>query len=241
MSGCKRVWARRRGFFAGLLLALAMGTPAAWGVEPFSVEAAELHAGDLPQAISAGVESHGTRIFTYVNGLRMPICEIFWAKTATTHSNKNVSGRATYSNLEPGSLLGVIRFLAEASDEYREDFHDQKLKAGYYTMRYAVMAGEDARDFLVLLSPASADADPGLVLTDQLIRQGKLASRTDRPAVLSLVTTEVGGKDLPSVRMDENGTCILQDKLHAASNAASAGEVMLAVVLVNPISEEDGS
>ena len=240
MSRSNRIRARRRSFFAGLLLALAVGTPAAWGVEPFSVEAAELHAGDVPKAISAGVESHGTRIFTYVNGLRMPICEIFWARTATTHSNKNVSGRATYSNLEQGSLLGVIRFLAEASDEYREDFHDQKLKAGYYTMRYAVMAGEDARDFLVL-SPASADADPGLVSTDQLIRQGKLASRTDRPAVLSLVTTEVGSKNLPSVRMDENGTCILQDKLHAASNAASAGELMLAVVLVNPISEEDGS
>jgi hypothetical protein len=240
MSRSNRIRARRRSFFAGLLLALAVGTPAAWGVEPFSVEAAELHSGDVPQAISAGVESHGTRIFTYVNGLRMPICEIFWARTATTHSNKNVSGRATYSNLEQGSLLGVIRFLAEASDEYREDFHDQKLKAGYYTMRYAVMAGEDARDFLVL-SPASADADPGLVSTDQLIRQGKLASRTDRPAVLSLVTTEVGSKNLPSVRMDENGTCILQDKLHAASNAASAGELMLAVVLVNPISEEDGS
>jgi hypothetical protein len=240
MSGCKRAWARRRALFIGLL-ALAIGTPAAWGVEPFSVEPADLHAGDLPQAMVAGVEGHGTRIFTYVNGLRMPICEIFWAKRATTQPGKSVPGRATYSNLEPGSLLGVIRFLSEASDEYREDFHDQKLKAGYYTMRYAVMAGEDARDFLVL-SPLSADTDPGLVLSsDQLIRQGKLASRTDSPAVLSLVTTEVSRKDLPSVRMDENGTCILQDKLQGKSNAGSTGEVMLAVVLVNPISEEDGS
>jgi hypothetical protein len=240
MSGTKRGWAPRRMLVEVLLLALAISAPAAWAVEPFSIEAAELHAGDVPQAIFAGVENHGTRIYTYVNGLRMPICELYWAKTATTRSNKNASGKATYSNLEPGSLLGVIRFLAEASDEYREDFHDQKLKAGYYTMRYAVIPGEDAHDFLVL-SPADADTDPGLVSSDRLIHQGKLASRTDRPAVLSLVNTEVGSKELPSVRMDENGTCILQDKLHAKSMTASAGDVMLAVVLVNPISEEDGS
>ena len=171
----------------------------------------------------------------------MPICEIFWAKAAITQPGKNGPSRTTYGNLEPGSLMGVIRFLAQASDEYREDFHDQKLKAGYYTMRYAVVTGEDARDFLVL-SPVSADADPGLVLsTDQLIRQGKLASRTDQPALLSLVTTEVGRKDLPRLRMDENGTCILQDTLHAKSSTASVGEVMVAVILVNPVSEENGS
>jgi hypothetical protein len=240
MSGCNRGWARGPIFVGSLLLALAITTPAAWGVEPSSIEAAELHAGNVPQGIFADLESHGIRVFTYVNGLRMPICEIFWAKTAATHSNKNAASRATYSNLEPGSLLGVIRFLAEASDEYREDFHDQKLKAGYYTMRYAVIPGEDAHDFLVL-SPLDADADPAIVSSDQLIRHGKLASRTDRPAVLSLVNTEVGSKDLPGVRMDESGTCILQDKLRAKSNGAAAGDVTLAVVLVNPISEEDGS
>ena len=240
MSKCKNVWARWWAVFVSLLLAPAICTTMAWGVEPFSAEPADLREADLPQSVVSSVEGQGTRLFTYVNGLRTSICEIFWAKTVVTQSGKYVLGRATYSNLEPGSFLGVIRFLADASDEYREDFHDQKLKAGYYTMRYAVMAEEDARDFLVL-SPVSADSEPSLILaSDQVIRQGKLASRTDRPAVLSLVTTELGSKNLPSVRMDENGTCILQDKLHTKSNA-SAGDVTLAVILVNPISEEDGS
>jgi hypothetical protein len=135
----------------------------------------------------------------------------------------------------------VIRFLPEASEDYREDFHDQKLKAGYYTMRYAVLSGEDARDFLVL-SPVNADRDPDRVLAnEQLIGQSKLASHTGQPAILSLVNTEISSKDYPSLRMDESGTCILQDKLHAKSTAAAAGEVVLAVIVANPISEEDGS
>jgi hypothetical protein len=242
MSGCKRISAPRALIlFAGLVLAITVRAPVAWGAEPFSVERADLNPADLPQSTVAALNGHGTRIFTYVNGLKMSICEIFWAQTAITQPNKEGSTRATYANLAPGSLLGVIRFLPEASEDYREDFHDQKLKAGYYTMRYAVLSGEDARDFLVL-SPVNADRDPDRVLAnEQLIGQSKLASHTGQPAILSLVNTEISSKDYPSLRMDESGTCILQDKLHAKSTAAAAGEVVLAVIVANPISEEDGS
>lgn len=238
MSGCNRVWMRRASMLcASVIAAIIVSASAAWGAEPFSVEPADLNAADLPQSIGAALNGHGTRIFTYVNGLRMPVCEIFWAQAASTQPSKEGAARATYGNLVPGSMVGVIRFLTESSDDYREDFHDQKLKAGYYTMRYAVLTGEDARDFLVL-SPVTADRDPArLLVNDQLISQSKLASHTSQPAVLSLVTTEINANELPSLRMDESGTCILQDKLHAAS----AGEVMLAVIVANPISEEDGS
>ena len=97
----------------------------------------------------------------------------------------------------------VIRFLAESSDEYREDFHDQKLKAGYYTMRYAALSGEDARDFLVLNSPVTADRDPARQ------RAGKRSTyhsergwlpHTGQPAVLSLATTEISANELPRLR-----------------------------------------
>lgn len=238
MSGYKRVWARTAfRLLASVVAAIIVSASAAWGAEPFSLEPADLNAADLPQSVVAALNGHGTRVFTYVNGLRMPVCEIFWAQTASTQASKEGMGRATYANLVPGSMVGVIRFLAESSDEYREDFHDQKLKAGYYTMRYAALSGEDARDFLVL-SPVTADRDPARVLAnDQLITQSRLASHTGQPAVLSLATTEISANELPRLRMDESGTCILQDKLHGAS----AGEMGLAVVVANPISDEDGS
>jgi hypothetical protein len=241
MSGSNRMWARRAAVvLAGLILAVAVSAPEAWGAEPFSSEPADLNAADLPQPIVTSLNGHGTRIFTYVNGLKMPICEIFWVQTAVTQPNQEGT-RSTYGNLVPGSTLGVIRFLPEASEDYREDFHDQKLKAGYYTMRYAVLKGEDSRDFLVL-SPVNADHDPARpLLNDQLMSQSRLASHTSQPAVLSLVTTEISSKEFPSLRMDESGTCILQDKLQAKSNTASGSDVVLAVIVANPISEGDGS
>lgn len=242
MSGSTHMWARRAAVvLAGLVLAAAVGASEAWGAEPFSSEPADLNAADLPQPIVTSLNGHGTRLFTYVDGLKMPICEIFWAQTAITQPKPEGTTRSTYGNLVPGSMLGVIRFLPEASEDYREDFHDQKLKAGYYTMRYAELTGEDSRDFLVL-SPVNADHDPTRPLpNDQLVSQSRLASHTSQPAVLSLVTTEISSKEFPSLRMDESGTCILQDKLQAKSNTASGSELVLAVIVANPISEGDGS
>jgi hypothetical protein len=233
---------------AGLFLtaALSFAAPVAWCVEPFSLDATALRAGDVPQSIASSLETEGVRVSTYVNGLNMPVCEIFWSTSAIAQpmiaQPTKISTRpATYGNLYPGSFVGVIRFLAETKEEFREDFHDQKLKPGYYTMRYAALADDDRRDFL-LLSPVAVDSDPAQVITiDQLTHQSRLASRTSQPATLHLMPPEAGAKDLPSLRTDEDGACILQARLHLKSSTASAAEVVLAVTLVNPPSEEDGS
>jgi hypothetical protein len=233
----------KRVVFAGLFLAssLAIDAGAAWAAEPYSIEATQLQAADLSPAVASSLNAQGSRIFTYSNGLKMSICEIFWATTVSAQDTRPATGRTSYGNLKPGTLLGVIRFLSEAGEEYREDSHDQKLKPGYYTMRYALLPGGEASDF-VLLSPAAADQDPKSVLpVDQLKRQGRLASGTDEPAVLRLVPAEEGKKDLPAVRMDEGGTCILQVKLNPKPSASSAHELDLAVILVNPVPEDDGS
>jgi hypothetical protein len=225
-----------------LLLSLAVSGSWAWAAEPYSIEPAELQtSADLPQSVASNLDARGIRIFTYVNGLKMSVCEIFWAATVSTQDGRPGLGRGSYQNLEPGTLLGVIRFLPEAGDEYREDSHDQKLKPGYYTMRYALLPGGDARDF-VLLSPAKAEHDPKAALSvDQLKSQSRLASGTHQPAILRLVPTEEGNKELPSVRMDEVGTCILQAKLPGKSSTGAIHDVTLAVILINPIPEGDGS
>jgi hypothetical protein len=235
---------KRRVALTGVFLvwSLAMGVRTVRGAEPYSIEPVQLQASaDLPQSVAGSLNPKGSRIFTYSSGLKMSVCEIFWATTVSAQDNRPGPGRASYGNLKPGTLIGVIRFLPEAGEEYREDSRDHKLKPGYYTMRYAALAGSDASDF-ILLSPASADLDPKAVLSvDQLTRQGRLASGTDEPAILRLVPAEEGNKDLPSVRMDEGGTCIMQVRLRAKSSNNSAHEFDLAVILVNPIPEDDGS
>jgi len=220
-----------------VIWSLVIGVQTARAAEPYSIEPAQLHAADLPQPVAGVLNAQGLRVFTYSNGLRMSICEVFWVSTVSTQDGPPA---ARYDNLNPGTLLGVIRFLSEAGDEYREDSHDQKLKAGYYTMRYAVLPGGDAGDFL-LLSPLTVDRDPKAPpSTDQLVSQGRSASGTYRPALLRLVPKEEGNKDLSSIRMDDAGTCILQIKLHAKSNSGPR-ELTLAVILVNAIPEGDGS
>lgn len=226
---------------AGLffLWSLAFKVDTVRGAEPYSIEAAQLHATDLPQPIAGVLNKQGQRIFTYANGIKISICEIFWASTVSAQDQPK--GRSIYGDLTPGTLLGVIRFLPEAGEEYREDSHDQKLKPGYYTMRYTVLPGGDAGDFAVLSPPAADRDSKAIPAIDRLMSQGRLSSHTDHPAVLRLVPAEEGDREAPSVRMDEGGTCILQVRLHAKSDSGHLHEVSLALILVNPLPEGDGS
>ena len=224
-------------------VALAITVTPAGAIEPYSMTPAVLRpSADLPQSIADSVDPSGVHVFTYDNGLETPICEIFWAKTVVAEDSPAKAGKALYSNLKEGALVGVIRFLAESKDDYREDFHDQKLSPGFYTMRYVAMREADKNDF-VLLSPAKVDRDPERVLaSDELLRLSRQASGTDQPAVLSLVGVEKSNKDFPDVLMADDGSCVLQVKLHLKpAKGSSAKELAFAIILATPPEEEGGS
>lgn len=197
---------------------------------------------DLPQSISAAVDQHGVHVFTYLNGLESPICEIFWAKNVAAQDGSAASSNVLYGALKPGVFVGIIRFLEESREDYREDFHDQKLAPGYYTMRYAVLPEGDRRDF-VLLAPAIADHDPErVVAADELVRLSRKASGTEQPAVMRLVDVDKTAKEFPDVVMADDGSCILRVKLHLKpENGGSAQELALAIIVATPIEEEGGS
>jgi hypothetical protein len=231
----------------GLLLGLATAINAvpAWGVEtePFSIEPVALHASaDLPQKTVDDLDPKGSLLFTYSNGLKMRICEFFWVKTAMAQDSAPGSSKASYKTLKPGALVGVIHFLPEASEDYREDFHDQKLRPGYYTMRYIAMSDTDTIDF-VALSPLSMDRDPNLVLPiEELIRLSRKASHTKQPAVMSLVPIGLRSNDFPDVKTDGEGTWTVQVKLRLRpSKGGSMQELALAIVVITPKKQEEGS
>ena len=154
---------------------------------------------------------------------------------------RSAGGKVLYGELKPGALVGVIHFLEESSEDYREDFHDQKLKPGYYTMRYAVMTG-DSSDFLVL-GPATLDPGPERVLeAGELDRLGQAASSTEEPAVLRLVASDKNDKSSPDVISADDGSCVLQNKVQVKSERSGLPhDVTVAVIVATPIEEEGGS
>jgi hypothetical protein len=222
---------------------LATSATAARAIEPYSMKPVELRASVvLPQSLAAAVDQHGVHVFTYLNGLESPICDIFWAKSVAAQDGTSRSSNVLYGALTPGALVGIIRFLEESREDYREDFHDQKLAPGYYTMRYAVLRDGESSDFVVL-TPVSADRDPErVVASDELVRVSHTASGTEQPAVMKLVAIDKTAKEFPDVIMADDGSCILHVKLQLKpEKGGSARELPLAIIVATPIEENGGS
>lgn len=226
-------------------LVLAAGTSLAWSEkieEPFFIEPAMPHASRyFPQAVVDALDPQGLLLFTYSNGRKMPVCEIFWVKTAAGQDVSASRNRA-YGNLRRGALVGVIHYLAEASEDYRDDFQHQELRPGYYTMRYAVLPDSDTKDFL-LLSPVSLDHNPHRVLSfDQLVHLSRMTSGTKEPAIMSLAPVAQVGNEFPAVKTDDGKTWTVQVMLHIKPTAHGAlRDIPLAMVVVTPKQEKNGA
>ena len=85
-----------------------------------------------------------------------------------------------------------------------------------------------------MLSPAASDehVDQAWPL-DSLIKQGRLASRTLQPAVITLVPLNPAYKNFPSVVTDDTGQCILQAKAKVrgkSGRGAAEREIVLAIL-----------
>jgi len=232
-------------------LAMLIGANAAWArvPEPYAYEAVELQASPkVAKALFDGVDPNGLRIFTSENGVKMNVCEIFWAKSVTDQDVKTGSSKLVYPNLKPGAFVGLIHFLPEADQEYRKDYREQKLKAGYYTMRYGVMEagigehGPEPGDFVVL-SPAAFDHDPARVVPpNELNHLSRMASHTKDPAVMSLIEVTTARKNFPDLTTDYAGTCVLQVKLHLKPRkGGSVQDLAIALVVLTPLAEGEGS
>jgi hypothetical protein len=212
---------------------------AALAEEPYRLEPVDLPSNALPAALQNKLSPKGLRLVTEANGLRMEICEVFWT-TEAAGQTPPAHSKLIYSDLAPGALVGVIYFLPGASEDFREDFRDQKLKPGYYTMRYAA-APDDVDQDALWLSPANADHDgEAKVSLDDLKRRSRLASGTRQPAVLHLVPTEIGKKEFPALRADNQGTCVLDLQFPVKNGSAAPHDRPLAVIVVTP-KESDAS
>jgi hypothetical protein len=245
-------WQRKISSFGILVNLVVLGMAvAAWAKvpEPYAIEPVSLQPSTkLSKAMADALDPQGSVLYTSEDGVRMNVCEIFWAKAVAEQDVPAKSSSLVYGKLKPGALVGVVHFLPGADEEYRKDNKDQKLKPGYYTMRYGILQagigehGPEQGDF-VLLSPAALDRDPARVIpASELIRLSRVASRTKEPAVMNLIEVTVARKEFPGVTTDYAGTCVMQVKLHVKpKKGATSQDLALALVVMTPLVEGEGS
>jgi hypothetical protein len=164
----------------------------------------------VPEGIRQALDSKGYRL-TLDGGA--PACELWVRKSVPAQTKKDVEG-VTYPQLAESVLVGVVHFPQAVAD-----FRGQKVPAGFYTLRYALMPNDGNhlgaapnRDFLLLI-PAASDANPNATFKFQeLMALSESATATKHPAPLSLVPAD-SGVTAPSVSKDEQDHWIFSARM----------------------------
>ena len=217
---------------------LTVSTMLTWAVEPYSIEPVKISSTSVPKNIADDMEPKGVLLSNTGSGIKKPLCEIFWAKVTPAATAAHPPTDNAYAGIHEGALVGVIHLLPEAIEDYNEDFNNQQLKPGYYTMRYAVQPagvgehGPEQGDFVVL-GPVTQDQDPERALSlDEMVHLGKLVSHGEQPARMQLARSENTKNPLPAITVDTFGTVVLHFKLHLAQNKGVSAEELEVDLLV---------
>lgn len=222
------------------LAAMLLNAMLAWGAGSYSIEPVTISS-SVPKSIANDLDPSGVLLSTSGTGVKEEICTIFWAKTTAAVALTKPSANLGYSSIREGALVGVIHLFREATEDYDVDFSNQKLKPGYYTMRYAVQPagvgehGPVPGDFVVL-SPISVDSDPERILSsDEMLHLGKLASNGEEAARMQLARVEDTKDPVPGVTTDGDGRAIVHFKIHlAGTKGAPAQEFEVVLIVVSP-------
>jgi hypothetical protein len=204
------------------LILFSLLAPLAFAAD-FKVEAVgALTDKSVSDAVRATLEDKGTRV---IGEDGKPFCEVWLRKDVPTTKDEPMG--AIFGQIQEGAVVGVIRFLRDASD-----YRGQGVKPGYYVMRYTLILSDGAhlgvsptRDF-VLLTPASADADPKPLSQQETIKLSRQASGTGHPSPWSLVQPSAND-GLPKVQKADEGHVVLEFKLKTQAGALPMGLVIV--------------
>lgn len=213
----------------------------AWGQGYYAIEPAPLKSSvPFPAALRNSLDPQGTRLIASPDDEKTTLCELWFSKTVSAYSKAAGPVDASYGNLQKGTLLGVVYFPAPSTDA-----RGQKLRPGYYTMRYVQMPQNKAHETViaypdfVALSPAASDVKSHETLPlNILLPLSRRASRTRHPAVMSLVPVNPGYSEFPGILPDETGQAVLQVKIKVRIGNKAPEELKLGIVLV-PTPKQD--
>lgn len=202
----------------GTILALIFSALSAAAQGAYKVESAGAPSG-AAAALQGILEAQGIKL---EDAQGKVVCELWLRKAIPMSTAAAGSGDVIYGGLGVGELVAVVNFPVDFSD-----FRGQKVKAGYYTARYAQipqdgnhMGVSNYRDFLLLV-PISADTQPAQALTlDNLLKLSRLASGSNHPAILMLDPASTSAAP-NSAFADDEGNTALQVKLNGTSGAGT--------------------
>lgn len=177
-------------------------------------------AADVPKALLDVLDAQGARVV----GDSGTLCEVWLRKGMTLGQAAGGLGDVMYGQLGAGNFIGVLHFPAPVAD-----FRGQPLKAGYYSIRYALIPQDGAhmgayatRDALHL-TPVAADTQVDQTLSfEDMVKLAKQASGAPHPAFL-VMSAVSGGAAFPSVAKDDLGHWNLQLKMQGKNGELAIG------------------
>ena len=216
----------RKFLYRFLLLALLVCVSSNASAQSYKAEALnEAPPKELAAPIQAALSQTGIR----VTGPSGPVCDLWLGKEVPGKANAPQTLGVTFPQLAQGTLMGAIR-LPNSVKDYRK----QLIKAGVYTLRYALlpdngnhMGVAPQRDF-VLASPAAADQEPAALTFDQTVDLSRKATGSNHPSVWSLAPPEDHPKSLPSVfHLDDGDLWLVEFFLPLAGSPVPAALVVV--------------
>lgn len=166
------------------------------------------------ESIRKSLEAKGHRI---VGSDGNVLCEI-WLRSGVPAGKTETPG-AAYTTIGESTLIGAVVFPKNAFD-----FRGQQVKAGAYTLRYALYPPDGnhlgispIRDFLVLI-PVSVDQNADAQYKfDELTKMSAKTTGANHPAVISLVTA--GAKPGASVSENDHGHVVFSSSIKSANGS----------------------
>ena len=203
------------------LLALAPLTFA----EDYKVESvAALKDTAIAEAVRGAMEEKGLRV---TDGKGKTVCDIWFRKEVPT-AKADIPG-AMFGQIAEGTLVGVINFPSNVSD-----FRGQGIKAGWYTLRYALILQDGnhlgvsaARDFF-LICPAADDKDPNAAMKmEEMLKLSRTASGSGHPSPWYFGMATSDEKELPKIVKNEHEHVILETRLKTKSGSIAIGLIII--------------
>lgn len=156
---------------------------------------------DLSDEVTAQIGSSGFRL---IRGTSSTLCDVWLCKQLPAKADFESSSEHLYP-FHPGQLIGILRYGRRG-----DDFRDQQLSRGVYTLRYALQPVDGnhegtsiTRDFLLLVR-AEDDQSAKPMEMEQLNELAADAAEASHPAMLCLQKAEEKPGDVPSIRHDED-------------------------------------
>lgn len=184
---------------------------------------------ELAPAVRDALAGEGLR----VAGPSGTLCELWLRKVVPGKAVPPQELGVTLGQLTEGTLVGAIRFPADV-----KDYRRQRVKAGVYTLRYALIPVDGnhygvatQRDFL-LAAPASEDQSPATVTLRAALALGRKTTGTSHSSVWSLAGIDAQPASLPAVVHQEEGDLWVLEFSAQVQSGSAASPVGMALVVV---------